>query len=936
MDKFTYEGDNRVIIERFILFVHTINSLVMIAFCARQEKGVYSALFILAGIALCWIMHMAESISYEFRALVCSIGMFASVILYSGYVGDVEQILPMFMVFIVMLGLYGIEELIGVAIVSTILLYAYHGLVLEDISFATQQERNVVAVQATNLFFLQYIIYMWTKRNAGGSERLHKAIDELKELQSSKDDFLANVSHEIRTPINTICGMSDLILREELPSNIKSNVRDIDMAGRNLMAIVRDILDFSELQSGNMELEEETYNITSTINDIINMAMARRQGKRVELIVDCDPEIPSALCGDEKKLRRIIMNLVDNAIKFTNAGCVFIGIQFRWESYGINLVVTIRDTGIGMTEENLENIFKSFIQVDSSRSRQEGGLGLGLAISNALIKKMNGAITIKSKPGKGTTIRFTVPQKVLSKEPIVALRVKGRLNIATYIDMEQFKMAEIRDEYAGVISSMAAHLNEKYHVCRSMAELKRREEKEKFTHVFTSIMEYITHTAYFDALAERTNVVIILDDRDEKYVTNPKLLKVYKPFYILSIVSVLNGMYDIRDEKQAVSSGKFKLQRSKVLVVDDNRTNLRVMEGMLEDYHIQVVLAASGKEALEKVASADYDFIFMDHMMPEMDGVETMKQIRRMAGTYFMKVPIIALTANAVAGTREMLLEKGFTDFLEKPVERSVLERVLKRNIPQEKFVFKEQELRAEVREELLAEAAKETVTEKLQKAGIDVERGSLYCNGKDKLLRVIQGFCEDYAASEANIDLLFEKQNWKEYTIAVHGIKGALGSIGATRVSEMARKLEMAGKEGRIDYILDRHAALMKEYEKLFQNLLDCLELPKKDRIEKEEKPAEATEEQAVAAGEPREELAPEEFDLALEQLENAAYELNSDIMLGVLKRLEEYRYRGVAVKELLAPVKRKIEQADCISAAELAVKLKKKQDGKEAQEDV
>ena len=367
LEKFTYEGNNRIIIERFLLFIYTINSAVMIALCARQENGNYSSLFILAGISICWILHVAKCKTYEFRAFICALILMLSLIIYSGHMGDVSRILPMFMVFIVLLGLYGIENLIYTATAATVLMYLYHGFVLHSFSVVAARERMDVILQVAYVFFLQYLVFMWTKRNAEGSRRLLSIIDEFKEVQNSKDDFLANVSHEIRTPINTICGMSELVLKEELPLNIKNNVRDIDLAGRNLSSIVRDILDFSELQSGNMELEEESYNITSSINDIINMALARRQGKRVEIIVDCDPNIPCGLLGDEKKLRRIIMNLVDNAIKFTNAGCVFIGIKFRRESYGINLVVTIRDTGIGMTEENLEHIFTSFNQVDSIR-----------------------------------------------------------------------------------------------------------------------------------------------------------------------------------------------------------------------------------------------------------------------------------------------------------------------------------------------------------------------------------------------------------------------------------------------------------------------------------------------------------------------------------------------------------------------------------------
>ncbi|MBP3569034.1 MAG: response regulator [Lachnospiraceae bacterium] len=926
MNKYTYEGSNQVLIERFLLLIHTINSCVMTVFCAKQENGTYGSLFILAGIAFCWLLHVAKSKTYEFRAGFCAVVMHLSIIIYSGYMGSVSRILPMFMVFTVLLGLYGIEKLLYTATVATVLLYTYHGAILHTFSLLSAPERSDALLQAANVFFLQYIVYMWTKRNAEGSKRLLNAIDELKEMQSSKDDFLANVSHEFRTPINTICGMSELVLKEELPLNIKNNIRDIDLAGRNLSSIVRDILDFSELQSGNMELEEESYNITSTVNDIINMAMARRQGKRVEIIVDCAPDIPCMLLGDEKKLRRSIMNVVDNAVKFTNAGCVFIGIHFRRESYGINLIVTIRDTGIGMTEENLERIFTSFNQVDSSRKRQEGGLGLGLAITNALINKMNGALTIKSKPGKGTTVRFTVPQKVLNEEPIVSVKDKGKLNIATYIDMEQFPMVEIRDEYAGIISSLADNLNEKTHICRSMAELQRREEKEKFTHVFTSIMEYITYTAYFDKLAERTNVVIILDNRDEKYVTNPKLLKIYKPFYILSIVSVLNGLYDIRDERHAISGGKFMVEGAHVLAVDDNLTNLRVIEGLLGDYHIKVTTAASGKEALEKVVSMDYDFIFMDHMMPEMDGAETMKRIRGIGGTYFQKVPIIALTADAVAGTREFLLGEGFSDFLEKPVERSVLERVLKRNIVEEKFVYIKDELRSEVQEELsMEEEQSDDIEVQLQRAGLDVEKGSLYCNGVDKLIQVIEGFLEDYAVSVANVKKLYHQRNWKEYTIAVHGIKGAMASIGATKVSEMAKQLELAGKEERIKYILAHHEELLQEYETLYHALNACLSVP----TEEGNPECEMTENKEEAV--PLLTMEVERLTGFLEELEGAAYDLEQDKMLQILEELQGYCCNGTALKELFAPVKRKVEQSDCISAAELAIRLKEKLAGKE-----
>ena len=914
LNQFTYVGDNQKIIERFMLFVFTVQSLVMILISTKQHENVYGVLFILAAILLCWTVYIAKLWSYEVRAFFNITGMLISICIYAGILKDMDRILPMFMVFIVLIGVYGFEKLIFLATVATVFLYGYYGFILKAFSFDIPEERTKIIFQLVNVLFIQYLVYVWTARNAGGSRRLLEVIDELKEVQSSKDDFLANVSHEIRTPINTICGMSEMVLKEELPLHIKNNVRDIDLAGRNLMSVVRDILDFSELQSQQMELEEEAYNLTSTINDIINMTLARRQGKKIELIVDCAPDIPCLLLGDEKKLRRIIMNVVDNAVKFTNEGCVFIGIQYRKESYGINLIVTIRDTGIGMTEESLEHIFTSFNQVNGRRNRLQGGLGLGMAITSALINKMNGAITIKSKPEKGTTVCFTIPQKVIKEEPIVSVRDKGKLNIAVYIDMEKIPMVEIRDEYAGMIESMAVKLNEKYHVCKSIGELQRREKKEKFTHVFISLLEYRTYTAYFDELAERLKVVVILEDRDDKFITNPKLLKVYKPFYILSIVSVLNGMYDTRDERHAVSGDKFVIEGAHVLAVDDNLTNLRVIEGLLADYHIRVTTSESGMDALEKVTSADYDFIFMDHMMPEMDGVETMLQIRNMPGAYFKTVPIVALTADAVAGTREMLLGKGFSDFLEKPVERSVLERILKRNIAEEKFVFLNENL---PEREVPQPGEDKDDMEMLRQVGLDVEKGCMYCNGPDKLIQVIYGFIADYAESSQNVENLFEKQNWKEYTIAVHGIKGAMASIGATVVSELAKQLELAGKENRIGYITEHHANLQEEYKKLYLALKKNLDLEE--------------EQGNPVSSEVLPEIDVAHFDGLLEKLETAAYDLQQEQMLSVLEELEQYSYQGIQLKELFATVKRKVEQSDCISASELALRLKDKLERRE-----
>ena len=705
------------------------------------------------------------------------------------------------------------------------------------------------------------------------------------------------------------------------------------------MGVVSDVLDFSELQSGKMDLEEEAYNITSTINDVINMTMVRKGEKKIELIVDCDANIPCALLGDEKKIRRVIMKLVDNAIKFTTDGFVSISVGYRKESYGINLVVAIKDTGIGMKEESLEKLFTSFNQVDSSRNRQEGGIGLGLAISHALVQKMGGAITVRSESGKGSIVQFVVPQKVLDETPIASIRDKENINVATYIDMEQFDMTEIRDEYSANIMHMVEQLKGRCHVCRNFAELQRREKNEGFTHIFISIVEYLQEKEYFNELALRTKVIVVLERSDEQYVTSPFVLKIYKPFYILTVVSVLNGLSNTQGIEYTHTARKFVTKDAHILVVDDNRINIRVIEGFLEEYKIRVSIALSGQEALDKITSQNYDFVFMDHMMPEMDGVEALHRIRQKVGNYYQRVPIVALTANAVAGSREMLLAEGFNDFLEKPVERSVLERVLKRNLPPEKIVYKdtdnsdnnenkqkiEQQIENEqnpVKENASAhvtytevEASSETASEELdylqilESEGLDVQKGILYCNGEELYLEILSGYCGECDELREQAEELFLKEDWKNYTITVHGMKSSMRSIGALEISDMAKELEFAGKENRIEYILDNHEKLMEEYNKLFERLRKYQWLSaNEDEDNKETLP----------------ELSEEEFDKILEDMENAMYTLDESWLMGIVDGLEKYQYHGTPLKTLLVPVRRKIEMSDYISAVEMTARLK------------
>ena len=897
MEYFNQNKENQRKSERFVIILFSLYTFSLCIGVIKLKWDMWVPTVMAAMLAVGWTVFLTKYRNPRVRATITTVLMQLTVVLYAAKIDNLSNVIPTFLALSVLIAIYGYSELLWGTVISLLFMIFYHSVIIDTIWTMPGEARAHLLYQLGNIFSVEFVLYIWLKFRRESDEQVHKIIDALMDAEQSKDDFLSNVSHEIRTPVNTICGMSEMALREYDLDKMREEVFDIRDAGHNLMTLVTDILDFSQLQQGKMNLEEEAYNITSTINDIINMAMARKADKQIELIVDCDADIPSGLLGDEKKIRRVIMNLVDNAIKFTNEGGVIIRINARKENYGVNLCISVKDTGIGITEESLEKLFESFSQVDTRRNRQEGGVGLGLAISKALVQKMGGTITVKSRPGKGSTFRFVVPQKVLDEKPIGAVENREKVNIAAYFDMEQFDMMTIRDEYGALIMNMVRKLRVRCHSCRNLAELMRREANEAFTHIFISLEEYQEDEAYFDALSKTTQIIIVIDRPREKYLSNPNLIRLYKPFYVLPVVSILNGSRDAKGGKQMIRPGKFTAPDAHILVVDDNRMNIRVVEGLLKEYQIKVTYATSGQEALQIIENMSYDFVFMDHMMPEMDGVETLHRIRDKVGQYYQKVPIIALTANAAPGNREMFLEEGFNDFVSKPLEVSVLERVLRRNLPEDKLIFQEEKEAQEI---------KESKEDTFAVGDLDVENGILYCGGKEEYLQILEAFYEEKEECSGLLSELFEKQDWVNYTIKVHALKSMMQNIGAAPLSAKAKALEMAGKKNDFDYIIKNHEDMITEYLRVMREL--------------EESPLVHTE--AVPdASELKEssdmpELNESDFDEMFARFEDAAYALDGGTMLAVVSELQKYQYHQTALEKKLASVKKKVEMSDYMSA--------------------
>ena len=899
MGRYDYLKSYERQIESIVVAITAVYCITELMIGYSNDWNIVGQLVVFAGFLMMGIFFFGKYKSFETRAHVTCFASQVVILVYGIECGDFYKILSLFISLCILLGLYGVTQAMIYPFMSYSILVLYYIFVAKQLTWG-MYDTDIGMISRIlqgylTLFLVIYLVY----RYKCSQESMLEMIDALRKSEREKDNFLANVSHEIRTPINTICGISEIMLKNDVPEELKEDMLNIQSAGRNLMSVVGDILDYSELQEGEFEILQENYYISSTINDVINMSMAKKSEKNLELIVDCDTDMPSILIGDEQKIRRVIMNLVNNAIEFTSEGCVCLRFGYRKEEYGINLIITVKDTGIGMKKENIENLFQKFSQVDMGRTRKKGGIGLGLAIAQTIVNRMGGFITVRSEWGKGSEFKIVIPQKVYDATPIVNLPDRNEIHAVVYINMEQFRYNEIRDEYDENIQRLIKQMKLKCHVCRNLQELKRWDKRETFNHVFISLLEYQEDPIYFDRLAKNKQVHIILDHYDDAKVQNKNINKIYKPFFALSISAALKNVETKKNGKaNKIEAHQLYAPETHVLVIDDNHMNIRVVEGLLRGYGIKVSYALSGQEGIEMLESKKYDLVLLDHMMPGMDGVETFQHIRKKPDAYYKKIPVIALTANAIAGAREMFMKEGFSDFIAKPVESSVLQRTLKRHLPAEKVMTLEE-----------AEFSATKEKEGLVIGDLDISKGIMYCGNQENYLEILASQRDSGKETISHAQDLYEKEDWKNYIIVVHGIKSAMMSIGAVKLSEMAKALEFAGKGEDYDFIRREHPVMRKEFERVMQILFACGYLEK-------------TETKGSDVHKP--ELSEEEFAHKLMILENVTYEFDANKVFPILDELGKYAYHSKDLAVELKPIYKKVEMFDFMSAYEAVAKIK------------
>jgi len=698
-----------------------------------------------------------------------------------------------------------------------------------DVQFEQSRNNDEISLLSLRLQETLYHLNQVQQLKLEAVEARHEK-EKAEAASKSKDEFLAKMSHEIRTPMNAIIGMAELALREDMTETAQEHILTIRQAGANLLSIINDILDFSKIESGKLEIVPVKYMLSSLVNDTVNIIRMRLMEKPIRFFTNIDGNIPNNLIGDEVRLRQIILNLLSNAVKYSEKGHIGLTMTVdKREDQQVWLRIVVADTGKGIKPEDQGKLFSEFVQVDVKKNQGIEGTGLGLAITRRLCVTMGGDISMESEYGKGSEFTVLIPQGIESDASFAMVEEPEKKKVLVY---------EGRAVYARAVCWSLENMNVPYTMVTEQDDFSAALYREEWFYVFSGygLYEKIKplmerpHAAFYGE--KKPSLALMVEWGTEAYIPDVRFVSI--PVQSLSIANVLNGRVDSKGYMKNSGVIRFSFPRARLLVVDDIATNLKVAEGLLSPYNAAVDTCLSGAEAVELVKQNKYDLVFMDHMMPEMDGIETTAVIRKLemrnevSGKNGKQIPIIALTANAVVGMREMFIEKGFNDFLSKPIDVSKLDEALDRWIPEDAREINNEQLpinneKLTINNEQLAMGSLFSVP------GVDVQKGIAMTGGTlAAYTQVLSLFRKD---AEDRLPLLQKKltpDTLTAFITHVHALKSASASLGAKDVSAKAAALETAGKAADMAFIHEHLPAFAQQLTELMTGIDAALKTDK------------------------------------------------------------------------------------------------------------
>lgn len=658
--------------------------------------------------------------------------------------------------------------------------------------------------------------------------------DEANQAVKTKSEFLSNMSHEIRTPINAILGMNEMIAKESKEDKVLEYSDNIQNAGKLLLSIINDILDYSKVESGRMDLVLVEYQVSSLINDVINLFRKRIEEKELNFQLEVNKDIPNVLYGDEVRIRQIIANIMSNAVKYTDSGTVTFDVDYdKTDEDNLMLCVKVKDTGRGIRQEDIESLYDTFRRVDQENNRNIEGTGLGLAITKRFVDMMGGTIDVESEYNEGSVFTVRIPQSIRKATP----------------------MGDFKSQF------------------------------------------------------QKSNLV---DRESKKHYIAPD---------------------------------------AKVLVVDDNDMNLAVVKGLLKETKIQITAVKSGKACIEYVRKNHYDVILLDHMMPGLNGIDTLRKIQE--ENIAPDTPVIALTANAVSGAREMYFDYGFHDYLAKPISGDKLEKTMLHWLPDEKVhpVTKEEKVVLEsfkgtpaVKKSSTMASAKDPL-----ETVLDIETAMTYsANGMEGVMTNLHLYMDNVENTRNNLWLTYKEEAYKEYGIYAHALKSNSTTVGAIALAELAKAMELAGGSEDGNYIKVHHEQMMQLYDSVVQTIAEALEKYESEHaidmtlddgifdeeisIERKEvgyanQTVEAANVQGQSAASKEESLyTPDDEIMALlDKLEEAADDFDSVLLDELIASLMKMRFTKEEMIKLRKKAKAANENCEYIELKDIVVEMKK-----------